>query len=254
MNKLFLISSVLFVPALLFADVSINLSFTTRADNYDCDVDVDYVDEGEPWFEEEECSGPERISFEYQWSMHGSGHVLRYRRVSFHTVSGAWVFGPWLVKVNYCHPACNVHHKHIYYHKNVSHPHWYRVYDNHKQVYYYEYRKPDHGHRNEYKVYRHEYKPRHVTKAHDNRQPNHSDKGVYHHNNKNGNHNLKNNHHKPQFSQPKDNHKPEQRKSNSNLQKKSIVKSSPDHSKGSHSNKKEQNHSNSKIVRISGRN
>ena len=142
MNKIHLISAALILPAALFADVSINVNVGSV--HNDCEhleeySDADYSDDGDPWFEGCESRGFSRVSLEYQWTLFGPRHVLRYRQVTFHTLSSAWVFGPWIIKTNYCHSSCNLHHNHVYFHHN-SHPDWGRVYNQRTHVYYYEYR------------------------------------------------------------------------------------------------------------------
>lgn len=174
MKKVHLVSAAMLIPAVVFADVNIHLSIGSTHSACEYEVEADYVSDGDPWFEECEVSGPSRVSFEYQWSIHGVGHVLRYRKVTFHTVSNAWSFGPWLVKVNYCHPTCRLHHNHVFY-RRATHPNWHRAFDSRKKVYVYEYRNPHNSHHKQNTIYRHEYKPVYK-KQHVNHNQNQYDK------------------------------------------------------------------------------
>ncbi len=157
MKKLHLVSTAMLIPAVLFAEINFHLSIGNSHSACEYEVEADYVSDGDPWFEECESSGPARVSFEYQWSVRGGGHVLRYRKVTFHTSNNSWAFSPWMIKVNYCHPSCKLHHNHVFYRRAAT-ANWHRVYNTSKKVYVYEYRNPGHNHR-EHKVYRHEYKP-----------------------------------------------------------------------------------------------
>ncbi len=157
MKKLHLVSTAMLIPAVIFAEINFHLSIDNTYSACEYEVEEDYVDDGDPWFEECESSGPSRVSIEYQWSIRGGAHVLRYRRVTFHTINNSWAFGPWMINVNYCHHSCNLHHNHVFYHP-VVHANWHREYDRSKQVYVYEYKVPGHDYR-KYKVYRHEYRP-----------------------------------------------------------------------------------------------
>lgn len=156
MRRIYLISVALLLPAALFADVSVSVRVGSGHSGCHHAEEV-YKDYGDPWFEECESSWPNRVSFEYQWTLHGPGHVLRYREVRFHLLSGAWFFGPWMVKENYCHPSCTFHHHHVFY-KHHSHPDWCRVYDHSAGIFYYEYRNRHHP-GIPAKVHRHEYRP-----------------------------------------------------------------------------------------------
>lgn len=158
MNKVHLISTAMLIPAVIFAEVNFHLSVGTTHGDCEYTAEADYTDDGDPWFEESDDCGDSHVSFEYQWSMYGSGHVLRYRQVTFHIENNLWVFGPWLIKTNYCHQSCRLHHHHVFYH-HVSNTDWHRVYDNRKHVYFYEYRNPRYVHFGHNKVYRHEYRP-----------------------------------------------------------------------------------------------
>lgn len=213
MKKVHLVSAAMLLPVVVFAEVNFHLSISNTHSACEYEVEADYVNDGDPWFEECEVNGPSRVSFEYQWSIHGGGHVLRYRKVTFHTVNNAWIFGPWMVKVNYCHPACRLHHNHVFYHR-VAHPDWHRVFDSRKRVYVYEYRNPHHSHDKQYKVYRHEYKPVYK-KQHVN------------HNHNNYNKKQQNNHghyiHKPQGQDDHRKHDKRSEGKSDKLQKKSNV-------------------------------
>jgi hypothetical protein len=140
-----------------------------------------------------------------------------------------------MIKVNYCHHSCKLHHNHVFY-RPVVHANWHRIYDRSKKVYIYEYRNPVHDHR-KYTVYRHEYKP--VYKKHnvdnDKHHPasKHREKQYYHkpqrHDNKQGQH------HRPE-KQRSDNQSGKLNKSSS------LVK------------KEQGKNQQSKIVLVSGRN
>jgi hypothetical protein len=155
MNKLCFLSAALLFPAALFADVNVSVRI---GDGHDHCEQIEYRDDGDPWFESCESSWPHRVSIEYQWSFHGPRHVLRYRQVSFHLLTGAWVFGPWMIKTDYCHPSCAVHHHHIYFPRRPD-PDWCRVYDHKAHVHYYEFRKRDHHNYHHVKIHRYEYRP-----------------------------------------------------------------------------------------------
>jgi hypothetical protein len=162
MKNLHLISTAMLIPTVIFAEMNFHLRIGNTHSVCEYEVEADYVDDGDPWFEECESSGPLRVSFEYQWSICDGAHVLRYRKVTFHTIDNSWVFGPWMIKTNYCHHSCDLHHDHVFYHP-VVHTNWHRVYNKSKKVYIYEYRSPSHHH-HKHTVYRHEYRP--VIKKH----------------------------------------------------------------------------------------
>lgn len=199
MKKVYLISTAVLIPVVAFAEVNFHLSVGNTHDDCEYVAEADYTDDGEPWFEESENCGEANASFEYQWSIHGGGHVLRYRQVTFQVESNLWVFGPWLIKTNYCHQSCGLNHHHVYYH-HVSHPNWHRVYDNRKHIYIYEYSNPRYIHNGHHKIYRHEYKPVYMRRPgsyehHYNKPPKHDyqrqvDKREYDH--KNYNHRSEN--------------------------------------------------------------
>lgn len=243
MKKIYLISAAMLFPAALFADVNVQLSIGTHDDCEYAD-EVEYTDDGEPWFEECEANGSAKLSFEYQWSLHGSNHVLRYRQVTFHTIDNAWAFGPWMVKVNYCHPSCRLHHSHVYYH-HASHHNWHRAYDHHRKIYVYEYRHPNQrfGHA---KVYRHEYRPNHNHYSHNQ-----------HHYNNHDSHNNNRHYDKPHHN---NGHQSNYNEHNSGKLYKSAApvnhSGRKPHDGGNHqynSREIKGHSSNGKIVRISGR-
>lgn len=248
MKRLHLVSTAMLIPAVVFAEINFHLSIGNTHSACEYEVEADYVDDGDPWFEESESSGPSRVSFEYQWSVRGGGHVLRYRKVTFHTINNSWAFGPWMLKVNYCHPSCKLHHNHVFY-RRAAHANWHRVYNRSKKIYVYEYRNPGHNHR-EHKVYRHEYKP--VYKKH------HVDNGRYHPANKQKGKQYQQ---KPQKHQNKQGHIHNKNKKQNDRRKhdKRSDSQSGKLNKSSSMVKKEQKSNNgknqqSKIVLISGRN
>ncbi|NLL11940.1 MAG: hypothetical protein GX267_00905 [Fibrobacter sp.] len=236
MRKLHLVSTAMLIPAIIFAEINFHLSIGNTHSACEYEVEAEYVDDGDPWFEEYESSGPARVSFEYQWSIRGGAHVLRYRRVTFHTIDNSWVFGPWMIKVNYCHHSCNLHHKHVFY-RPVVHANWHRVYDRSKKIYIYEYRNPAHDHRKQI-VYRHEYKPVYKKQAgHDRNHPavKHKEK-QYHH---------KQQSHDKKYEKPNNHRKHDQRSDN---QSGKLNKSS------SQVKKEQGKNQQGKIVLVSGRN
>lgn len=163
MKKSLLIAASLLLPASLFAaDVQVNVSINGSShqdyDDHNYYDEAEYVDDGDPWFEDCPDQGESRVSIEYQWVFNGPNRVLRCRQVNFHAVNSAWWFGPWSVKVGYCHHSCRQHHKHVYYHGPVRSTNWVRNHDHGRH--FYEYRHPKVYHRGHPKVYRHEYKPR----------------------------------------------------------------------------------------------
>lgn len=248
MKKLHLVSTAMLIPAVIFAEINFHLSIGNTHSACEYEVEADYVDDGDPWFEECESSGPSRVSFEYQWSIRGGAHVLRYRRVTFHTTNNSWAFSPWMINVNYCHHSCNLHHNHVYY-RPVVHANWHRVYNKSRQIYVYEYKAPGHDHRNQ-KVYRHEYKPIYKNHQADRGRPNpdirHNEK-QYKHKQQNTHDNKPGQQHRNK--KPNDHRKHDQRSDNQSgkLNKNSSLV------------KKEQKNVNSKnqksqIVLVSGRN
>ena len=255
MKRNHLLTAVLLIPAALYAGVDIHVSVGTSC-NHVSEYDR-YVDDGEPWFEEYHCNGPSRVSFEYQWAYHGPRKVLRYRQVSFNLIEGVWVFGPWNIKANYCHPSCKVRHKHVYY-RRVSHPNWCRVYDTRSRTYYYEYRSPQRNHSRQAKVYRYEYRPH--QKEHKVHKETKHNSGCGHNNDRNGSHNHQKSH-EPQRSDNKRSHTSTGTKQSQVQQQKSTVTITKTVSKSDHTSHKQHNRERSsipdsrdgQIVRISGR-
>ena len=156
MNRSILTLAALLIPAALFADVQIhvNAGYTNNQT---------YTDNDEPWFEETNHNGNSEMSFEYQWSSDDGRRALQYRQVSFFPVTGAWAFGPWMFRREYCHNSCQLHHPHNFYHRSSDSPQWRREYshsDKHNRPQYrYEYRHENKVCRAPVKVYRHEYTP-----------------------------------------------------------------------------------------------
>ena len=68
MNKLYFLSAALLLPVVLFADVNVSVRI---GDGHDHCEQIEYRDDGDPWFESCESSWPHRVSIEYQWSFHG---------------------------------------------------------------------------------------------------------------------------------------------------------------------------------------
>jgi hypothetical protein len=181
MKTIAIIATGLLLPAALFADVEINVRLSNdniqyetphqSCNHYDAN---EYVSVEEPWFEEHECNGPIRVSFEYQWTIRGGVRVLVSRKVNFHTINNNWVFGPWILKSNFCHASCHANHKHVYYHKPVYSQNWKRCNSRNNDgrvSYYYEYRQPVKSRTAQPKVYRYEYRPatpRHYESNHSN--------------------------------------------------------------------------------------
>ena len=52
------------------------------------------------WYEVCCRTGPREHRIEFQWHTVSGRRVLRYRRVTYHTVSGKWTYNPWQVEVN----------------------------------------------------------------------------------------------------------------------------------------------------------
>ncbi|NLE01275.1 MAG: hypothetical protein GX640_15525 [Fibrobacter sp.] len=165
MNKVAMLAVVLGIPASLLAELNINVKINGYGhvcrDYCNHEYEEEYVDVGEPWFEDEFCEGPVRTSFEYQWTLLGSRHVLRYRKVSFNPLINKWSFGVWLIRDRVCHSSCRLHHAHVYFQPKRIAPLWKRHYhrDGGNVTYYYEYRNKDIHHKGHPQVYRYEYKP-----------------------------------------------------------------------------------------------
>lgn len=154
MKKLLAVGIMGLLPLSVLADVSVSLSIGSPT----VVCEEKYVDYGEPWFDEDLCDGDSRLSIEYQWFRRGREYVLRYRRVSFNTISFAWHFGDWAIKEVCARPM---------HARQVSHPDWRRVYDYGSRSYYYEHRSHLHGK----KPIVHKYTPHHAPQAPVNRGP-----------------------------------------------------------------------------------
>ncbi len=59
------------------------------------------------WYEVCSHSGPVQHRIEYQWHTVSGRRVLRYRRVTYHSVSRKWSYNPWQVQVNVNHSSVN---------------------------------------------------------------------------------------------------------------------------------------------------
>lgn len=153
MNRFLIIATGILLPVSAIADVQISV-------NAQYSNNQEYVDDGDGWFEGDEDRGDKQASFEYQWSISGGNHVLRYRQVFFHVSNSSWSFGPWMVRSGYCHRDCHLHHTHHYYRPHPS-PYWSRQHDknNHGRYHYYYKPRPvgPRFHRPPQKVYHHEY-------------------------------------------------------------------------------------------------
>ena len=160
MNYLMIIATGVLVPLGAFAEVRVSVN-THYSNNQQCD----HSDEGDPWFEDGDENGPEKISYEYQWSIYSGNHVLRYRQVNYHIYNNSWTFGPWKHRDGYCHRSCHLRHPHKYYHPRFSNHRWNRehVRGNHS---------PNISYRYVYKEDRHAQK-----KRHDHSNKNHGDRG-----------------------------------------------------------------------------
>ncbi len=163
MKRYMMLAAGLVLPFSLYpADVHVSVSVNS-SDGIEYD-DAECVEEGDPWFEESADEGPVRVSFEYQWVLAGSRHVLRYRRVTFNTIGVSWWFGPWSVMAGYCHPSCQLPHPHHFYHCHAPSVHWVRRYHSpaHRHYpsggFYYEYHAPVGYSFGRPRVYRHEYR------------------------------------------------------------------------------------------------
>ncbi|MDO5577311.1 MAG: hypothetical protein Q4F84_09540, partial [Fibrobacter sp.] len=155
MKKLLVVGIMGLLPLSVLADVSVSLSIGSPTVVLD---EEEYIDYGEPWFDEDLCDGDAKLSIEYQWSRRGAEYVLRYRSVSFNTISFAWHFGNWAIKEVCARP---MHARH------VSHPDWRRVYDYGTRSYYYEHR----SHHSGKKPIVHRYTPHHAPHPPVNRGP-----------------------------------------------------------------------------------
>lgn len=158
MNRSILAAIALVIPAVLFADVKVNVSATINAT-----PDVVFVDE--PWFEDVRCDNDSKASFEYQWVNNHGTRVLNYRQVTFAPFTGAWVFGPWMI------------HQGIYaarHHVNRA-PHWVREFSHydrhHVPQYRYSYRDDRINHSAHATVNRYEYRsePQHSYRGHNDK-------------------------------------------------------------------------------------
>lgn len=134
MKKSIIAATALLIPAALFAEVQINFNvnaYTTSQLTSDNDNDE--------WFEDAGSDGSAKLNLEYQWSTNNGKRILQYRKVSFSPITGAWAFGIWMTKDEYCHTSCNIHHKHHFYHRTTCAPQWRHEYsrqDNRHHYYY----------------------------------------------------------------------------------------------------------------------
>lgn len=134
--------------------VNINAQYTNHQSH-------DYIDEGEPWFEDGDERGTEKMSYEFQWSISGGNHVLKSREIYFHTINNSWSFGPWMVRDGFCHNSCRMNHQHHYYYRHAS-PYWSRSHIRRfhgEQHYSYMYRPRGSHYRPGHKVYKYDYYP-----------------------------------------------------------------------------------------------
>lgn len=123
MKYLMIIAAGILLP--IGASAGVRVSVNAHVSN---NQHYEYSDEGDPWFEDGDERGPEKISNEFQWSIYGGGHVLRYRQVNFHESNGSWAFGPWMNRDGYCSPSCHIRHQHHFYHRKAVDRHWNREY------------------------------------------------------------------------------------------------------------------------------
>ncbi len=156
MKKVIIAFAAIILPATLFADVQINFNATGYTS-----VHNGNNPEEEQWFEGDEYNGNSRMSLEYQWSSSNGNNALQFRQVNFFPLTGAWVFGPWVIKDHYCHNSCNIHHVHKYYHHRSPAPQWRREYSRveHRHIYHYGHQpvyRDHHIHQAPVKVYHHE--------------------------------------------------------------------------------------------------
>ncbi|NLE01274.1 MAG: hypothetical protein GX640_15520 [Fibrobacter sp.] len=166
MNRALCFAVGLLVPVAVSAEVNIDVHISnnpqsSKASDNIKRADYDFIDDGDPFFEDAPSQGPLRISFEYQWSLLGSSYILRYREVRFNPWADNWVFGPWLIKENVCHHSCKQRHDHVFYHPKKTSVNWRRQIrkQNGRTVCYYEFVQPASYRRGSSKIYRHEYQP-----------------------------------------------------------------------------------------------
>jgi hypothetical protein len=156
MKYLMIIATSILLPLGTFAGVRVNIN--AHVSN---NPQYEYSDEGDPWFEDGEEKGPEKMSYEFQWSIYGGAHVLRYRQVHFHVSNDSWTFGPWMHQDGYCPNNCRLHHRHHFYQRKPVDRHWNReIVRGGRQGgprYYYVYRPDYKGVRSNRKSYRYEY-------------------------------------------------------------------------------------------------
>jgi hypothetical protein len=107
----------------LFADgdvhwrIGVNLGTTVVVDD---DDDDDYVYDDDDahvtvWYEDCGRNGDYDDHMEYEWVIIDRAKVLRCRSVRFNLFLGTWVFGPWSLRFDVCHPGCQLHHVHHFY-------------------------------------------------------------------------------------------------------------------------------------------
>lgn len=144
MKTALLLAASLLLPASLFADVAINVRFSTgdftlasSAQTMNYYDDNEYISIDEPWFEDIESIDNARVSYEYQWTNRHGSYVLVYRRVNFLPYNNSWAFGPWSIRSGVSYAT--------YQHRRpVSNSSWNRCRSNNGGAvsYYYEYREP----------------------------------------------------------------------------------------------------------------
>lgn len=115
MKNMLILASAFLLPISGFADVRVSVNAHYSNNQYQ-----EYKDEGEPWFEDGYERGPEKMSYEFQWSISGGIHVLRSREIYFNSINSSWSFGPWIVRDGFCHRSCRLNHQHHYYHRHAS--------------------------------------------------------------------------------------------------------------------------------------
>jgi hypothetical protein len=76
MKYLMIIATGILLPMGAFAGVNVSINAHVSNNQH-----YEYSDEGDPWFEDGDDRGLEKISYEFQWSIYGGAHILRYRQV-----------------------------------------------------------------------------------------------------------------------------------------------------------------------------
>ena len=155
MNKVLLLAATLIIPASLSAEINVNVHIDKNAGGKNVSnshiqghqVAFQYIDDGEPWFEELSSNGTLKTCFEYQWTLLGKQRVLRFRQISFDSRKEQWKFGEWQ---NY-----NTGHKKPY--KTSSN--WHKTYQRRGRevICIYEYTYPNKFERKDSRAHRYEY-------------------------------------------------------------------------------------------------